>query len=107
MICSKIHENLIFPDHYTRPGPKDPRRLQILHLLLGGGADVNMRKVETLENGRGTTEFDTPLTYLYSESPVNVDESESNLAMLKLLLAFGGSYFCYFIKTITIFLKGE
>lgn len=46
-----------------------------------------------LEGGRIESLFDPPLTYLYRNRPFNVEESESRVAMLKLLLAYGTIYF--------------
>lgn len=93
-----IYENVIFPGYYSkRPGLTDPRRLQILQLLLRGGADVRMTKTftNTLEGGRIESLLDPPLTYLYKQRPFNLADSESKLAMLKLLLAYGTIYFFF------------
>lgn len=101
-MCLKIYENIIFPGYYVRPAPTNPRRLGILRLLLQGGADVRMTHTFDSEEGWEESVFEPPLTYLYRQKqPVDVEESESNLAMLKLLLAFGMSYFfvfCFFVN---------
>lgn len=85
LICFELRLNEV---SFIVDGRNDPVHMEMLLLLIHGGADVKCEHSQEF-NGRDTCFYFNPLMYLYDRRPPDEGEEQGALAFLKVLLAYG------------------